>query len=227
MPYRTVPFIKEEIYHIYNRSVAKVPLFPHHTDYQHFLEILHYYRYFNPPVRFSIFNRLPIEANKHVIEQLKTSPAIVDIYAYCLMPTHFHFLIKEIVEGGISIYLRRSQNSYAKYFNTKYKRSGALFQSMFKSTRIEHEEQFIHTARYIHLNPFTGGIIRNINEILTYPWSSMHAYCTHRVCADTTFINVNPILTQFTSPEELQKFTLDQADYQRSLISTNYNFEEL
>lgn len=225
MPYRILPFIKDETYHTYNRSVAKVTIFPHDADYRHFLEILHYYRHFNPPVRFSIFNRLPIEANKHVIEQLKTSPVIVDVYAYCLMPTHFHLLMKEIVQGGISIYLRRIQNSYAKYFNTKYKRGGALFQSMFKCARIAYEEQLIHTLRYIHLNPFTGGIVHNPNDILTYPWSSAHIYNTHPVCADK-FVNTQPVSAQFQSLEELRLFTLNQADYQRNLEIIRHTIED-
>lgn len=92
------------------------------------------------------------------------------------MPNHFHFLIKELEENGTRKFISNIQNSYAKYFNTKNERSGSLFQEMFKAVRIESDEQFVHVARYIHLNPYSAFILDNINSIKVFPWSSFGDY---------------------------------------------------
>ncbi len=92
----------------------------------------------------------------------------VEVVAYCLMPNHFHLLVKQVSEGGISKYLRQAINSYAKYFNTKYKRVGSLFQDMFRAVHIETDEQFIHVSRYIHLNPLVSYLVGK-KELLSYP----------------------------------------------------------
>ncbi len=129
------------------------------------------------------------------------------------MPNHIHFMVQEITSNGIRDFMRNLQNSYAKYYNTKNKRNGAVFQSMFKGLRIETDEQFLHVARYIHLNPYTGFILKEKQELLTYSWTSFIDY----MGKPRQFVSTMRLQKFFKSTGNLQKFTFDQADYQRKL----------
>jgi putative transposase len=78
---------------------------------------------------------------------------LVAIGAYCLMPNHFHILIREIAKDGISQFMRKLSTAYAMYFNKKYDRSGTLFQGRFKSSRVTNDNYLKYLFAYIHLNP--------------------------------------------------------------------------
>lgn len=153
MPYRTTPLVQGEFYHVFNRSIARQPIFTRKDEYQRGLEVLNYYSYQKPPLRFSHYKRLTFKQKADFLAGLESSKKIVQLLAFCLMPNHVHFLIKEIEDGGISRYMSNFQNSYAKYFNIKNDRTGSLFQTRFKAVRIETDEQLLHVMRYIHLNP--------------------------------------------------------------------------
>lgn len=215
MPYRKTPLVKDEIYHVFNRSVAHQPIFLTNKDYLRAYEVLSYYNNLNPPLRFSHFSRLSNSVKNEILEGLtKENQRIVQILAYCFMPNHFHFLIREIREKGITKFIRIFQNSYAKYFNTKTERNGSLFQSMFKAVRILTNEQLLHVVRYIHLNPVTAFILNDIKDLSTYLWSSYPIYINKQY---SDVVNTNEILGFFASKEKFIKFTEDQIDYQRKL----------
>lgn len=138
---------------------------------------------------------------------------MVEIITYCLMPNHLHLLIKQITNNGISKFMANLLNSYARFFNTKYKRIGPLFQSNFKAVRIETNEQLLHVHRYIHLNPLTSLIVKK-QEFEQYRWSSYRHYLG---LTQSHFVDAKLILNQFKTLESYKKFLLDQADYQRKL----------
>lgn len=215
MAYRKQPIFPDQVYHVFNRSIAKQPIFLEEKDYQRFLNVTNFYRFSSAGLRFSHYNRLELEERKAFIERLqKEGEKQIEIFCFCLMPNHFHFLIKELIEKGIKKFASNLQNSYAKYFNTKRKRSGALFQEMFKATRIESDEQLHHVARYIHLNPYTSYLVKGINQLKTYPWSSLSDYLNK---SRFDFLETNFLSRFYSSKEKLEAFTLDQADYQRKL----------
>lgn len=214
MPYRHIPFITGEIYHIFNRSIAKQPILKRKNDYERIYNLIDFYRFNKPKLRFSHYNRLALKERKEFLDNLYSSDKLLDISAFCLMPNHIHLLVKQNKENGITTFMSNIQNSYAKYFNTKNKRTGALFQSMFKSVRIESDEQIIHTARYIHLNPLTSYVLKDINKLENYPWSSFYNYMKKQ---SSGFIDKEVIMGYFSSPAEFEKFTLDQIEYQREL----------
>lgn len=215
MPYRQTPLVNGEIYHIFNRSVARQPIFLTDSYYQRAYEVLSYYNNLTPPVRFSHFSRLPTPLKNEILENLnKDNQKLVQILAFCLMPNHVHFLIKEITEKGITTFMRKFQNSYAKYFNTRTERSGSLFQSMFKAVRILTDEQLLHVARYIHLNPVTSYILKDIEELKNYLWSSFPIYIGRQ---QSDIIDTELVLSLFSSVDQFIKFTKDQIDYQRKL----------
>ena len=212
MPYRKTPIVKNEVYHVFNRSIAKQPIFLNVRDYQRAFEVFKFYQYSRPLLRYSFFNRLPKAQREQFLKQLESTNKIVEIICFCIMPNHFHFLIRGLTETGIKEFISNFQNSYAKYFNIKNDRTGSLFQPMFKAVRIESDEQLIHVSRYIHLNPVTSYLIetRDLNE---YPWSSYAQYLGNA----KSFIKKDIILNFFKSPEDYEKFVLDQVECQREL----------
>lgn len=215
MPYRSTAIVAGEIYHIFNRSIARQPIFLRNQDYQRAMEMVKFYIYAKPNLSFSHYKRLPLDNRKQFLENLQNSgEKQVSILAYCFMPNHLHFLLKGLKDNGIASFMRNFQNSFAKYFNAYNERNGALFQSMFKAVRIETDAQLIHVARYIHLNPVTAYIFKNIEELEKYPWSSYAEYLTN---LESKIIDKELILGYFSSIQALKKFTSDQIDYQRKL----------
>jgi len=213
MPYRKTILATGEIYHILNRGVAQMPIFSSSREYSRFLELIDFYRYLNPLLSFSHYNRLPKEEKNLFMTNLRKNHRLVEIFAYCLMPNHFHLLLKQFVDKGVSMVLANVQNGYAKYFNLKHQRKGPLVQSMFKAVRIETDEQFLHISRYIHLNPSSSYLLK-IDKLLSYPWFSLPEYLEIRT---PVFVNSKAILDLAGGKERYRKFVFDQAEYQREL----------
>jgi REP element-mobilizing transposase RayT len=111
-----------------------------------------------------------------------------ELHAFCLMDNHVHLLISEGTEE-ISNVMKRVNVSYVIYFNKKYKRIGHLFQDRFRSEAIEHEQQAITVARYIHQNPLKAGMVKKIED---YKWSSYQWYIGNprylKKLVDTEFV---------------------------------------
>lgn len=214
MPYRRIIFATDEIYHTLNRGVAQAPIFLSPKEYQRFLDLLDFYRYHNSSLCFSHYNRLSQKEKEKFIGELKKRGSLLaEILAYCLMPNHFHLLLKQIEDRGIPKMLANLQNGYARYFNLRHKRLGPLFQSMFKAVRIETEEQLLHVSRYIHLNPSSSYLIR-IKNLSSYSWSSFPEYLGKR---PFTFVNPGPILNLAGGNKKYEEFVFDQAEYQQEL----------
>lgn len=215
MPYRSIPLVEGEIYHTFNRSVASEPIFTGQQKCQRFLEVVDFYRYKKPRIRFSHYNQLELQARKNFLADLyKTGQKLVEILAFAIMSNHFHFLLRQKDPKGISNFLRNVQDSYAKYINTKTSRTGALFRSMFKAIRIESDEQFLHVARYIHLNPFLSYLLKEKEQLEIYPWTSYKYYLEGQ---DLPLLEKNTLLSYFKSIDKLRAFTMDQAEYQRGI----------
>jgi len=216
MTYRKPPIFKNQIYHVFNRGIAKVPIFFDKRDYFRFFEVTNFYRFSSPEMRFSYYNRLEYNSKKKFLDNLESkNEQQVNIYSYCLMPNHFHFVLKEIIENGIKNFTGNLQNSYAKYINTKMKRTGSLFQEMFKAVRIDSDEQLLHTVRYVHLNPLTSYLVKDFDQLIKYPWSSLNDYITG--INSTPFLDTSLIHSFYKSSGDLLAFTKDQADFQNKL----------
>ncbi len=213
MALRKTILATNEIYHVYNRGVEKRPIFLNKREYDRFIQIINYYRFANCPVKFSKFKVLPAEEKDNILKKLKgESNVLVDIYAFCLMPNHFHFLLKQLTDKGISKFIGKITNGFSHYFNIRHGRSGHLFQGNFGAVRIEDNEQFIHTSRYIHLNPVTSYLIE-LKDLNSYLYSSYPEYMGELV----GFTNTKEVLANFKNVDEYKKFTEDQADYAKTL----------
>lgn len=213
MPIRFTPLVNDQYYHVYNRGVAYQPIFFSVRDYERFLLCLSYYRFNNLPFRLSKLLQIPNEEHQQLLTNLEaTNDLVVDVIAFCLMPNHFHLLIQQKLEAGISKFMRQITDSFTRYFNTKYRRVGPLFQGAFKAVLIETNEQIVHVSRYIHLNPLTSYVVRE-KSFLDYPWSSLKDYLSK----GSKMVNSLIILSNFKTSEDYLKFVMDQADYGKEL----------
>lgn len=202
-----------EIYHVYNRGVEKRPIFSIKRDYIRLTETTSYYRFANCPMRFSYFKLLSHEEKDSVIKKLEAeSNRLVDIFAFCLMPNHMHFLLKQLADKGISKFMAKITNAFSHYFNIRHDRIGHLFQGNFGAVRIEDDEQFMHVSRYIHLNPVSAYLIE-FKDLPNYEYSSYPEYISNA----SGFTNTKEVLSYFKNKDEYRKFVEDQADYARKL----------
>ena len=138
--YRETPIVVNEFYHIYNRGYDKKIIFKNENDY---------FRFLNTILRYQ--------------KEYQT----ITLYSYCLLPNHFHFLIKDKQTkraSTISHFMRKLQNSYAKYFNIKHERKWQLFEWRYKANLIDNEDYFLNCISYINANPIKHWIIKNIND---------------------------------------------------------------
>jgi len=208
---RKTIFTNQQIYHVYNRGVAKQQIFDDYNNYKHFLLTLAFYLERHPKTKLS-------EARKDYLKNIFNEPCkepLVEILAYCLMPNHFHLILKQIKENGIVTFLGHCCNSYTRYFNTINERVGPIFQGRFKAVMVENDAQLFHLSRYIHLNPFVAKITKKPKD---YQWSSIAYYLndeSSRICKP------NDILQHFDKSEKYSDFINDFSDYLLSLEEFN------
>lgn len=209
---RAIPTYPNEYYHILNRGNRKQPIFYSHSDYVRFLFLI---LFLQSPVAFPQINRL-LEKNSHSVKHSVFDINVVDredynqiikqryveLHHFILMPNHFHLSLKETQKGGIQKYMQRILNAYTKSTNTKYNKSGHLFQGPYKNIHVTSNEQFLYLSAYIHLNS------REIKEWHSkedrYPWSSYQDYTHNNRWGDLLVTNVTK--EQFTSEEAYRKF---------------------
>ena len=135
------------LYHIVFRGVNKQSIFEEEADY----------------IRLKV-----------ILSELKAEMKF-EIYVYCFMSNHVHILLKEQNMGDISLFMKRLLTRYARWYNIKYKRSGALIANRYKSQPVDVDEYFLSVVRYIHQNPIKAGMVEHIGD---YRWSSYNEYGT-------------------------------------------------
>ena len=157
-----------EIYHVFNKSIAGYEIFNCEDDFHRMRQMLLYYCIADTPMQFSNFLNLSPVRTEGFIQNIqalrKTNNNLAQIIAYCIMPTHFHLVVKQLRDEGITKFIGNALNSYSRYFNLKRKRKGPLWVGPFKNVRVQSDEQLLHLTRYIHLNPVTATIVRYPEE---------------------------------------------------------------
>jgi len=210
--------IAGEIYHIYNRGTEKRNIFLDDADYLRFIHDLFEFNDENPAFNIGyLFNKGYIDVRRRYIENREKRKLLVEILAFCLMPNHYHLLLKPKKDAGVAEFIKKINGGYAKYFNNKYKRGGALFQGKYKSILIKNESHFIHLPYYIHLNPldlkfpeWRSNEIKNYEEAMkfleSYRWSSFPDYINKKNFPSVTQREF--LLEFFEGPEQYKKDTL-------------------
>lgn len=149
---RKDPFITGEYYHIYNRGIDKRVIFKSRYDYERFIMLLYVANSHEQLRLDNLINRLHKKFEEILV--LDKGKPLVSIGAWCLMSNHFHLLVRQEVDGGITKFMKKLGVGYAMYFNIKYQRKGALFGGLFKSKLIGTDDNYIrHLFGYVHLNP--------------------------------------------------------------------------
>ncbi|MFA6536675.1 MAG: transposase [Candidatus Paceibacterota bacterium] len=142
--FRDLSFAPGEFYHLYNRGADKREIFLEPYDYARFTKFLYLANSVSPVN----LRETPSNAFSFV-----KNDTLVDIGAYCLMPNHFHLLVREKSDGNITKFMRKLLTSHSKYFNKKHKRSGTLFEGRFKAKHVNGDDYLKYLLAYIHLNP--------------------------------------------------------------------------
>jgi putative transposase len=151
---RKDPFITGEYYHLYNRGIDKRNIFKLERDYERFMMLLYICNSTNE-LAFRLDNLINhLHKDYKEIMILDRGKPLVSIGAWCLMTNHFHLLVRQEVDGGITKFMRKVGVGYSMFFNIKYNRKGALFGGLFKSKLIGVDDNYIRQLlAYIHLNP--------------------------------------------------------------------------
>lgn len=183
-------FTAPAYYHIFNRGVAKQPIFLDARDKYKFL---------------SLIDRYTCNShNERRGDSLPYQTYDVQIATYCLMGNHFHFFVYQQNDPHqLSAFMKSLLTAYSMYFNLRYKRKGPVFEGMFQASHITDESYFQHLSRYIHLNPRT---------YLTYKWSSLQEYLGQR---ETPWLY--PELVNDMTPEQYRLFLEDYEDRSKLL----------
>ena len=210
---RKEPLINNCLYHIFTKSIAGYKIFRSPEDYSRMVEMMKFYSWDKPPLRFSLYKTI----KRREEPQEKTfgnKENIVQIIAYCLMPTHLHLILVQLKDKGISIYMKNLLDSYTRYFNVKNGRKGPLWQGRFKSVLIDGDEQLLHLTRYIHLNPTSDELVEKVED---WPYSSYHEFLGLK---DETICNFSPYLD--IKATSYRHFIEERKDYQARLAEINH-----
>ena len=161
--------------HILNRGVEGRKLFLDTSDYVRFVHNLYEFNDRSPAIQSTRRSSGDVGFTKPNIRK-----RIVDIHGWCLMQNHYHLIISERIEGGLTLFMRKLNVGYANYFNERYRRNGTLFQGRTKKVPIQRDAHFLYILHYVHLNPLDyletaqkwrqrdAGGIKNMNGALDY-----------------------------------------------------------
>lgn len=172
------------IYHIFNRGTEKRRIFMDENDYFKFIHDLFE---FNDENNVLNLNRIDVRRQSESVEMRRPRKLLVNILAFCLMPNHYHLILKSCIKDGIPLFIKKLNGGYAKYFNAKYERTGRLFQGKYKSKELNEDLYLTYLPHYVHANAldllmpeWRDQKISNLKKALeflrTYRWSSYLDY---------------------------------------------------
>ncbi len=203
MPSRNI--IRQELdggyYHLYARGASKKPIYLCETDRQKFMSLFE--RYLS--AKGTVSSTGQVYPNYH---------GRVKLLAYCLMSNHFHLFVWQKDKGDVAAFMRSLMTSYARYFNLRYKQTGSLFESRYKSALIYDDAYLLHISRYIHLNPRSWKY---------YRYSSIGYY---RKGSEPDWLETAPVLEQFAGRAEYIEFLCDYEDYKNTLDEIKYDLAD-
>jgi len=196
-------YYEDGFYHVYNRGVEKRDIFLEEQDY---IVLLHLFKAALLPKEVHEGERAGVSLDltglhpnqgatlqkprQYVLRPRQNFCGSIELICYCLMPNHYHLLVKQLAQHSLTQFIRSVFTTYAMYFNKKYERVGSLFQGIFKATDIDKEGYFLWVSRYIHRNPADFG---------NYPYSSYADFLGRR---QTKWIKSGAILDCYGNTKE-------------------------
>ena len=198
-----------EFYHVYNRGTDKRDVFNDTHDVLRFLQSMNEFNTVKPigSIYLNSFEKTKLRRPTSKLERL------VNIVAYCLNPNHYHFILEQCKDGGVSEFMKRLGGGYTKYFNHRYKRSGVLFQGKYKAIFIDSNEYLLYVSVYVNLNDKVHQLRRPTSKLAVRSVSSFNQYILDRV--GKCFLEVQNkeiIVGQFKNKQ-------DYADYAKETLS--------
>ena len=191
---RKTPLVEGEYYHVFNRGVDKRTIFSDESDFQRFLKSMKEFNVVKP------IGSIYENSFRKSKNSKGSDKQLVKFIAYCLNPNHYHFILCPIVANGIEKFIHRLNMGYAKYFNEKYKRSGALFQGSFKSVHVESNEQFLYLSAYVNLNYLVHGLGHSVSKSSWEEYTGM---------PEVKFCNKSLVKEQLRDVKDYQKTALE------------------
>ena len=222
---RKEKFITGEHYHIYSRTILNVPEFKNNSNAKKLHQAFLLGNSTNSGQAFGYLrdNKDNPKALEKAIEISQKGKKLVDILCYSIMPDHYHLLLKELKNNGVTDFVRRCNTSIAKYINVKNNRLGSLFESNFKAKHIDTNEYLLHLSVYINLNPldFISGKEWRFNKLkkwalikqklINYPWSSAKFFLNEHQ-HDLILSGTEIILSQFKNTNDYERFVREWSE---------------
>lgn len=219
MSIREIVFSTGEFYHIYSRGVDRRIIFLDDGDRSRFIRLL-----------FLCNGSIPViyrNFKDKSLNEIEVEEKLVAVGAYCLMPNHFHVLIKEIKDGGLAKFMSKLLTAYSSYFNKKYERRGALFSSKFGASHLNTDEYLKYIFAYIHLNPLK--IIdsewrKKIVEsewakkyLVNYQFSSYLDYLGQKRVEESLILNRTEFPDYFEAARDFENYIYDWINFDPEL----------
>lgn len=215
MAIRSFDFLIDGYYHVFNHGNGDRLTFLDDSDKRRFVYLLYLANGSNP----FVFEDLSLNN----LYEFERGSSLVDIGAWCLMDNHYHLLLKEKSEKGISKFIHKLKTSYSYYFNVKHKKRGSLFEGKFKAKPVEFDEYLRHLFAYIHLNPAKmvkpdwkegklAGDQKVWGHLNSYQFSSYHDYL-EKDRPEKVILNKAAFPEYFASPKEVEEEMLDWLNF--------------
>ena len=198
-------FVAGDYYHIYNRGNGRMNIYKDSQDYSNFLKRLRLAMGLEDTTQKTLLRIVPLPKDSFTI------------ICYCLMPNHFHFLIRQNKDIPISMLINKVCSSYSKYFNKKYEHVGHLWQDQFKAVNIDNDEYLQWLSAYIHQNPKVAGLVDDLKD---YKWSSYLEYIDK---AERILCEGKIIVDKFKNSSDYTSFVGDSY----GLIKDSKNIDKL
>ena len=181
MARRKVIFVQGGYYHLYNRGAGRQPIFRSDENYRFLLQRVRKYAY-------------------------EWSATVI---AYCLMPNHYHFVLRQDGDYPLSSFIQAVFNSYTKAFNKMYDRSGTLFEGPFEAIPVTEEVYVVHLCRYVHRNPLEARLVARLDD---WPYSNY----LERICQrDGTLVDKEFVHSRFATPDAYVRFVMEYTPPER------------
>jgi len=177
MARRKVTFIQGGVYHVYNRGANRQPIFRSDENYRSLL----------------------LRVKKYA------SDWDVTAIAYCLMPNHYHFVLRQDGQRPLNGFMQAVFNSYTKAFNKMCNRTGTLFEGPFRALPVTQENYLLHLCRYIHLNPLAAGLVTSLDD---WFYSNYLEWTNQR---GGTLVDREFVRGRFPTPEAYRQFVIEYA----------------
>jgi putative transposase len=183
-----------EYYHIYNRGVDKRNIVLDEDDSERFVQGL---------VEFNAIDPIGSLYLRSFAKDREKSEPLVNIVSYCLNPNHFHLILEQLMEGGISLFMSKHIGGYVRYFNEKYKRGGPLLQGPFKAKHIGDNDYLLHSSAYVNLNDRVHQLSTLGTKLVRSSWKEYTERAVPKICKREVLVE------QFAEENGYSKFCMD------------------